>query len=427
MSAVAISRIDMRAKLSAICLAPAVLIFLSSNLVNVGNLAFNMIFSRLMGPEVFGVLALLLTIKLALLGVLGALQMSVSQMIAAATKAEENSVKLALSRLNRRLFWGALVLVFSVSVGLLSSGPIGSWLGSVPSHLLVMLLASVPFGASFSILRGYAFGRLDTKRIVVSANVEMGVRLLGALGAWGLGFGLEGVVAAICLSIVAGWVVLADVLPRRSDKVETRGVAKTLATGAAAFGFLQFAQVIAMDGDIFIAKAVLSASESGYIAVLSLFQRIQFFACFALAGVLLPGIVIAVRNNTGLVSAGLPIFGLFAGVSLATLLGASVAPDLMVRLLAGANYLDAAPGLVFAVASAVFFTMNYLIATFLVALDNKKGVVLVCFVTALQFGAMALGEPSTFLDLVFLKACFQAGGSVLLTAYGVYVLKSRNQ
>ena len=43
----------------ALAATPAVVVFLSSNFVNVGNLVFNMIFSRLMGPELFGVLAML--------------------------------------------------------------------------------------------------------------------------------------------------------------------------------------------------------------------------------------------------------------------------------------------------------------------------------------------------------------------------------
>jgi hypothetical protein len=80
-------------------------------------------------------------------------------------------------------------------------------------HLLAILFVSVPFGAALSVLRGVAFGDLRTGRIVLSANVEMGVRLVGALRAWGLGLGIEGVVFAVSLSIVAGWVVLADLLP----------------------------------------------------------------------------------------------------------------------------------------------------------------------------------------------------------------------
>lgn len=427
MSSVAISPLNMRSKVFVLCMAPAVLIFVSSNLVNVGNLAFNMIFSRLMGPEMYGVLALILTIKLAILGVLGALQMAVSKMVAATPTSDAPSAEHALSRINRLIFSGLILMGLPLTMVLVLSETVGVRLGSLPPHLLLMLLASIPFGASFSILRGFVFGRMMTKQIIVSANVEMGVRLVGALFAWVLGFGIEGVVAAISLSIVAGWAVLVDLLPRCSTRIDTRKTVKTLAIAAAPFGLLQLAQVIALDGDVFIANASLAANEAGYIAVLSLFQRIQFFACFALAGVLLPGVVIAARDNKSLTAAAFPIFGLFAAVSCLMLLGATFAPVALIELMVGRAYMAAAAGLIFAVASAVFFTINYLAATFLAALNNKTGVLLVCSIAAAQITAMGLVDTSDYLDLLRLKVRFQAGGAVLLGTYVFFHLKTRIQ
>src|SRR6056297_279408 len=63
-------------------IGPVAAIFLSANLANVGNLAFNMLFSGWMGPELFGELAVVLTIKLAALAILNAVQMAVSRDIA---------------------------------------------------------------------------------------------------------------------------------------------------------------------------------------------------------------------------------------------------------------------------------------------------------------------------------------------------------
>ena len=429
MTAIAPSRIGLRTKLSALVLAPAVLIFVSSNLVNVGNLAFNMIFSRLMGPELFGVLALLLTIKLAILGVLGALQMSVSQVVAATPTTEILGVKHALARINRSLFVGLSLLLVAppLAFALVLSETIDARFGALSPHVLLLLLVSMPFGAAFSVLRGLAFGQMMTARIVISANVEMGVRLIGALLAWALGFGLEGVVAAISLSIVAGWAVLADLFPRVSHRTAARTTAKTVAITAAPFGALQLAQVVALDGDIFVANAALSATEAGYIAVLSLFQRIQFFACFALAGVLLPGIVIAARNNTSLMKAAAPVFGLFAFVGVLMLAGAIVAPERLVALLVGADYVTAASGLIYAVTAAILFTLSYLGATFLVALNNRSGVWIVCLVAAAQITTMILGDVASYIDLLHIKVWFQAAAVALLVVCLLSHLKTRNK
>ncbi|MFM2356030.1 MAG: hypothetical protein RLZZ528_1766, partial [Pseudomonadota bacterium] len=86
-------------------------IFLSSNLVNAGNLAFNMLFSRWMGPALFADLAVLLTLKLAVLNLAGAAQLAASQMVAAQAGADRNLLVARLARLAWRAFLPGLLLL----------------------------------------------------------------------------------------------------------------------------------------------------------------------------------------------------------------------------------------------------------------------------------------------------------------------------
>ncbi len=395
-------------------MAPVVVVFLSSNLVNVGNLAFNMIFSRLLGPELFGVLALLLTIKLALLGVMGALQMAVSQMVASKMGPEESQIERALSRINRLLIAGLFSLGIPLTAGLVLVEMFVARL-ELGMHLLLILLVAVPFGASLSILRGIAFGRMQAGRIVLSANVEMVVRLAGAFLAWELGVGLEGVVAAISVSIIAGWAVLFDLLPPTRTQLPIRSTAGILVASAAPFGLIQLSQVLALDGDIFLANAALPASEAGFIGVLSLFQRIQFFACFALAGVLLPGVIIAARDGKSVLRAVVPVFALFVAVSIPLVTAAFFIPTTLISAMVGEQYLAAAPALILAVFSAVCFTFSYLVATLLAALGKITGILLVFAGALLQLALMYFNDPSSFADLLWVKATCQAATATVLT------------
>ena len=398
----------------ALAATPAVVIFLSSNFVNVGNLAFNMIFSRLLGPELFGTLALLLTIKLALLGIMGAVQMAVSQMVASCTGDERPGVEQALSRINRFLFLGLFILGITLTTGLALGEAVGARPLPVETVHLAMLLAAVPFGASLSVLRGIAFGDLRTGRIVLSANVEMGVRLVGALLAWFLGFGLEGIVLAIGLSIVAGWLVVADLLPGApmTDRFE-RHVTR-VALLSVPFALLQVTQVVALDGEVFLASALLSEADAGLTAALSLFQRIQFFACFALASVLLPRVISAAQAGEPVVSAATPAFVLFAAVSVLVVMSALIAPDMLVTLLVGQAYLPASGSVLSAVLASAAFTFNYLIATFLIALKDKLGIIVIVLGVAAQFGAMAQSDPTTFHELIAMKVLYQIAIAALL-------------
>ena len=101
-----------KAGLLALVASPAVAIFLSNNAANAGNLLYNILFSRWLGPETFGLLATILTLKLAILAILNALQMAISQEVSRGGKPH---LAQAVSRLNRRMIFGlgatALVLL----------------------------------------------------------------------------------------------------------------------------------------------------------------------------------------------------------------------------------------------------------------------------------------------------------------------------
>lgn len=392
----------------ALAATPTIVIFLSSNLVNAGNLFFNMVFSRLMGPEIFGSLAVVLTAKLAVMGVLGSLQMAISQSVADTDPDRGEETDRTLATVNTWLFTGCAIL----GAGLL----LAFWLFN-SSPMAMALVAALPFGASLSVLRGVAYGRLDAWRIVLSANIEMLVRLAGAALAWMLGYGLLGVVAAISFSIFVGWLGLADMLPRsRTARRSDRLVVGAIVISALTFGLLQVAQVAALDGDVFLARIGLPAIEAGYVAALSLFQRIQFFACFALSGVLLPVVITAAREGRPLWPAIRPIALLFLLVTSLLLLLAIAAPERIVGLIVGSGYLAMAPKLWLAISASAAFTFSYLIATFLVALGDYRGVAIVTTGAVLQLGLMCALPLHDFSDLLNTKLMVQLLVSVALIA-----------
>lgn len=402
----------------AVLASPAIVIFLSSNFVNIGNLAFNMIFSRWMGPELFGDLAVVLTIKLALLGILGALSSAVSQNIAATGAQALDQTEQALARINRVCF-AALWLALPVIGLALYAGSVSERLDLASPYLLFILLGSVPFCAPLNILRGVALGHMNSAKIVLSANVEMAVRLGLGMVAWNMGFGIEGVVAAIGLSIIAGCAVLFDILPNpERRKVVASPLAKTLGLSALPFAMLQLAQVAALDGDIFLATRYLSDTQTGYVAALSLFQRIQFFACFALAGVLLPSVIIAIREDQSYLNSIVLIGAILVAVSLIVMSVTWIYPIELIGLLVGPEYVAAAPHLWVVAAAAVLFTVNYLIATFLLAFGNRAGVAIVVAGSAVQIGLMIAAVSSQSGDLAeLLSTKLSCQGAILAVLF----------
>jgi len=405
---------------------PAVAMFLAANVANAGNLVFNMLFSRWMGPELFADLATLLTLKLSLLALLNAVQMAVSQEVSAQ---RGPLIDTALSVLNRIVFLAlAAVVPFLLPAAL--GGGLGETLGITSGYALAILIVALPVTAPLCVARGVATGRLEVGRIVLSANVEMVVRLAGAVVAWQAGLGIEGVIAAIALSMVAGWLPVMGSL-RRTAPVAVGPVARRIAFLAFPFAVLQASQVLHLDGDVLVANAFLSSTDTGLVAVLSLFQRIQFFACFGLAAVLLPSVSAAVAEGRSGLREAMPVTKLFLGVSLALLAALASFPDLVIKLLAGPGFAAAAEALPLAGLCAALFTLSYLVATFLAALGDRRGIWLIACFVPVQLGAFAwLGLSDTGMGLhgmVTVKALCQGALALAILALVPARLRQRTE
>lgn len=386
---------------------PAISLFLSANLANAGNLVFNMVFSRWMGPALFAELATLLTLKLSLLAILSAVQMAVCQEVSGQ---RDRMIDGALFVLNRIAFVAlALIVPFLVPAALY--GALGDALGISSGYAFAILIFVLPITAPLCLARGVATGRLEIGRMVLSANLEMAVRLVGALLAWKAGLGIEGVTAAVAASLVAGWLPVRGAL-QHCLPVAVSPVARRIAALALPFAVLQAAQVLHLDGDVLAANVFMPATDAGLVAMLSLFQRIQFFACFGLAAALLPSVSSAAAEGRSEVAAAMPVAKLFLAVTVPLLAILVAMPELVVQILSGPDFVAAVDGLPLAGLCAALFTLSYLIATFLVAIGDRRGIWLIACFVPVQLGCYAwhgLSEVGISLhDMFAAKAICQA-------------------
>lgn len=356
-------------------MSASMIILISSNFVNAGNLLFNLIFSRALGPALFSDLALILTLMLSIMGVLNATQMQVTEEVAHLGEERRGLYVLAQARLMRRLLLIGAVLVPIFMLFVLRID-LADMLGLSSPYLLPIFILGMPFFIPLAIWRGVAQGRLDLWRIVASANTEMLIRLLGALLLWWLGFGVEGAVFAIALSILTAWVfarpprgkrgmIALESQPKSAEGFRTRELfnLRNIWPWAA----IQLAIVLGLDGDVFIAKALLGAHDAGLIAALSLIQRIIFFASFALASILLPQVIAEVKEGrTGFFKL-LEALGATLLTSVPVILIAAFWPELLARLLFGEEFIAISEVLLRVAFGASFATISYLFVTFALA------------------------------------------------------------
>ncbi len=396
-------------------LSPAVVIFLCYNVVNAGNLAFNMLFSRWMGPALFGDLAIILTVKLSVLSIFAAVQLAVSRHVAARGSVDDA----ALARINRA---GLALLAGLLPLLLLAvwQTDLGRHLGMGTNGLLLIICLSIPFAFPLCLLRGVVQGRMDVGAILASALCEMAVRLFGAILLWHAGAGISGVVAAIALSVVAGWAVIARSLPApRPAAAQTGALSRALLALCLPFALLQLAQVLLLDAEIFVAKLILGAEDAGYLAATSLFQRIEFFACFGLVSVILPSVAHAVANGGNGLREARPVLMLFAGVTALVLLAVAAFPGTLIALMVGPAFLPAQDLLLPAALAASAFTFSFLVATFLAGQGCLAGIWMIAACVPVQLGALGglslWSEAPGAADLMTLKVLCQGALALLMT------------
>lgn len=352
-------------------------LFLSANLVNAGNLAFNVLFGRWLGPELFSDLALLLTIKLSLMSLFVALQIRITDYAANMDKAERDDFSQWLNNQMRLL----LLITTALTVPLIAAFyQFSSALPFSSAHLLPALALCFPVMVPLCIKRGIAQGDMALKAIIGSVQAEMAVRLLGSILAWQLGFGLEGVALAIAASIFAGW-YFAGTRPVTTLSIDpSKSHIKRISMGLWPWAALQLAQVLHLDSEAIAAKINLTPLIAGQIAALDLMQRIFFFACFALSAALIPLVAKAIRSNHPIWPAIKTIFLLITLCAIGFLSAMIIAPQWVVSLMFGEAFLAIAPTAWKAGLTAIIFTLTYFIATLGMTLGKRHiGYVLLLF------------------------------------------------
>ena len=364
-------------------IGPAAILFISANVANVANLVFNMVFARLMGPTLFADLTLLLTLKLGVLSFLGAAQFAFAEHTAKACNADQSK------RQAKALSWKSLKLSIPLMFFILVCAEyLSSILNFSSSMALRFLTLALPFFVPMVIYRGLTQGLIDVPKIVLSIQAEWIIRLLGSIIMWKVGFGLPGIAIAVALSIVVGFIFSTShrelksthLAPKASESLEVKALGAT----AMPYLILQLAQVLVLDSDIFVAKAVLSAETAGLVAGLLLIQRVFVFAFLSCSTILQPYVAKQKEENR----TPKELFTLLLAIGVITLLALSVIipnSELVVKIMLGDAYKQLSSIIWISAITGAVFIVSHLCAIYQIAKGQKFAAKLV-----LAFGLFQL-------------------------------------
>lgn len=364
-------------------IGPAAALFISANIANAANLVFNMVFARLMGPAAFADLTLLLTLKLGVLSFLGAIQFAFSEFTA--KEKDRNSTKAKAHIFS----WQSLKLSVPIMFIILSlSSFISGTLNFSSPQALCILALAIPFFLPLVIYRGLTQGLIDLPKIILSIQAEWIIRLIGSLLLWKMGFGLPGIAAAVTLSIIAGFVfsTYKDSLRGRRlmSKSKVSSDVKAVGASAAPYLILQVAQVLVLDSDILVAKAVFSSETAGLVAGLLLIQRVFFFAFLSCSMILQPFVA---KQKEGQETQKELLMLLMAITLITTMALLIIIPnsDLAVNLMLGEQYKDLSSIIWISALTGAVFIVSHLCAIYQIANGQTFAAKIV-----LLFGAVQL-------------------------------------
>ncbi len=395
-------------------LGPAIIIFVSANIANVANLAFNMIFARLMSPSEFADLTLLMSIKLGLLSIFSALQFGVSEI---AAKKEVMNARSMAAKISRQSLLFSIPLCFVLILG---AELIARVLNFQNLPALICLFLAIPFFLPMIIFRGLAQGQMHLPKMVGSFQAEWIVRLFGCWLMWMAGFGLMGITIALILSVFAGLIFTMDKDDIRALKTPDPSNFAILKT-TLPYGLIFLAQVLALDGDIFIAKAAFSNEVAGGAAALLLIQRIFFFAFLSFATILQPFIVGQTTSEQLALKPLLKLLGIVVLVSGVALSIIAIRPELFVGIFLGANYVTLAPMVLIAGAiGASMVGVQLTVVAFLAKGGKQAPFILMALALIYYLGVMlmmSLDSELSYETLLKLKLLVFGTGILGISAY----------
>jgi O-antigen/teichoic acid export membrane protein len=261
-------------------LGGSIIMLLGSVLVSVFNFGYNVAVARMLGPAAFGHVAAAGTLLMMVSAITLSFQLVCAKIIA---RSETVSSKATVYSALQRKSWMVGLLIGSGLV--LTSKWVADYL-RLPSPWLVIVLALglavyIPLGTK----RGGLQGTCKFASLSWNLILETVVKLVGAVLFIKMGYGVNGAVAAVSLSVLLAYFFPA--VPAELKVLRRTGARASLREGVQAIVFFA-GQVIINNVDILLVKHFFNNDQAGLYAAISLVGRVLYLASWSVVSAMFP-------------------------------------------------------------------------------------------------------------------------------------------
>lgn len=367
----------------------AIMVF-GSNIGNFFAYVYHFVIGRLLPPAEYGEVG-------AILSLLGLLSVLVSFFGLVIVKFVSSSDEKELGGILAWFYGMGFKFALVVSVLVFLASPIISRFLHIELPVIVLIGPIFLVSTLSLILRSFLHGLVRFKSMVVSANVEMILRLVFGVVFIVLGFSVFGVVAGYLLASVANFFILRSLLKDYRIR-EVKGLFdkhKDVFLYAIPIFVSSFFSYALISLDVIVVKHYFPAEDAGVYTVLSTLGRIVFYAVAPVSSVMFPIIVKRKANKLEYKS----IFRLsilMSGLVVAVIILAyRFLPGLVVGVLYGAGrYTGAYQFLPWFGVFVGFYTLGTQVVNYYLSLDKTNVVVLVPLTLATQVAGFILYHES---------------------------------
>jgi O-antigen/teichoic acid export membrane protein len=387
------------------------LVFASTSLVNLFNYFFHFFMSRRLGVVDYGALASIFA-GLVIVSVPSAIVTMVVVRYAAEFKAVGDTPRLRTLG-DRVLFWTTLVGLAALAACAVLRDPIARYLNIDDARAVAVAGSVLALAFVVPAVRGVVQGAQDFRRLAVSTAMDACGKLVFGIGLVLAGFGLVGAILGFaCGSLISLLYTIGVVrsyapptparlrIDVRRLLITTRGVA--LSTFAlTSMGF----------ADVLLVKHFFSPHVAGLYGAISLVGKVLLFVVGFVPTVVLPKATARATSGQPVMPILLQAFGATLLISGAGLAVIAVAPQVVLRLMAGGAFAAAAPYVFsYAVAMTLLAALS-LVTTYQIGLARFSFVPLLVTVAA--------GE---IVAIQFFHADIRQVINILLTGHGIALL-----
>lgn len=351
---------------------PEQLFMLSVLAVNGGNYLYNLLLGRLLGPTAFADAAVLITFLL----VLSFAAMTFQLVTAKFSVLFENSVfKSFISKVYQQAF--LVGLLFGIAIIVFASS-LQDIFNTSSSTMFVVFGCGVPIYFLMSVNRGVFQGKKSFKSLSVTYQTEMWSRLLITLG---LIFILD-ITSPVIIAVGIFASFLFGLIPFKYSTISLKkqvvlGIhKKAIRSFFLITAFYELTQIIINNSDILLVKHYFESYEAGLYASLALIGRIVYFIAWMFVMLLLPTVVQLKKDGKDTAPVLFKYVGYIAAISFTIVLVCFSAPELIIEILFGEQYIAMAPLLwQYAIATSMFAISN-IFAYYYLSLDKYVPVVI---------------------------------------------------